>query len=263
MYNIIPLIIILVSLAIILSIIFKKMSLLAGFDISSIPEEKAAETKTKIMEERLARKAKVFYNKIVPLFKIVANFFQRKFKAFSEKLKNLDEKYKARAQKEVLTTKKEFENSEKETAGSLKEADDLVSQELYDEAEKKYIRLLSLDPKNIEAFRGLGNLYIMQKQYDEARQTFEHILKLDNSYGLAYFELGEIFYKLESYEKALLNLEKALAIEPNNPKYLDLLITISLIIKDKNLAKQSLERLKETNPDNAKIEEFETKIKEL
>ncbi|MCX6743398.1 MAG: hypothetical protein NT116_04145 [Candidatus Parcubacteria bacterium] len=60
-----------------------------------------------------------------------------------------------------------------------------------------------------------------------------------------------------------MNLEKALGLEPNNPKYLDLLITISLIIKYKNLAKQSLERLKEANPDNAKIEEFQAQIKEL
>lgn len=263
MYNIIALIVILICLALILVIVYKKLPLLANFDVGSIPEEKAAETKTKIMEERMARKAKVIYLKITPFFKIIFNFCQRKFKVLAEKIKAWEEKYKTKPTKEALVTKEEFQSTENKIENLLKEAQDLINREFYEEAEKKYLEILSLEQKNIEAYRGLGNIYFLQKQYEEAKQTFNHILKLNKTDSFANFELAEVFAKTENYDEAILNLEKALKLEPNNPKYLDLLITISLIIKDKNLARQSLERLKEANPDNGKIEEFQAKIKEL
>ena len=263
MYNIIALIAILLSLAIILAIIYRKLPLLASFDVNSIPEEKAAETKTKIMEQRLARKFKFFYSKIIPFFNTIGNLFQRKIKVFSEKISAWEEKYKTKPQKEALVTKEEFETFEKKIGAGLKESQELVNRESYEEAEKKYLEILSSDPKNIEAYRGLGNIYFLQTQYEEAKQTFIHILKLNKADSFANFELAEVFARMENYDEAIMNLEKALDLEPNNPKYLDLLITISLIIKDKNLAKQSLQRLKEANPDNAKIKEFQTQIKEL
>ncbi|OGY41714.1 MAG: hypothetical protein A2Y82_02430 [Candidatus Buchananbacteria bacterium RBG_13_36_9] len=263
MYNIIALIAILLCLAIILAIIYRKLPLLASFDVDSIPEVKIAETKTKLMEQRMTRKFKFIYSKIIPFFTIIGNFFQRKFKVISEKIAAWEEKYKTKPQKEVLVTKEEFETFEKKIGVSLKEAQESINHESYEEAEKKYLEILSTDPKNIQAYRGLGNIYFLQKQYEEAKQTFIHILKLDKADRLANFELAEVFAKMGNYEEAIINLEKALAIEPNNPKYLDLLITIAIIIKDKNLAKQSLARLKESNPDNAKIEEFQSQIKEL
>ena len=76
MYNIIPLIIILCCLAVIIFIISKKFPLLATFDVSSIPEEKEAETKQKIMAVRMERKIKVFYNKFSPIFEIIGNWFK-------------------------------------------------------------------------------------------------------------------------------------------------------------------------------------------
>ena len=263
MYNILALVIILICLAVILVIINKKLPLLASFDVGSIPAEKASETKTKIMEERLNRKIKVFYNKIAPFFKIIKNFSQRKFQDIQGKMKKWEEKYKTSAKKEVLVTKEEFEDLEKKNNFLLKEAEDFISRENYSEAEKKYLEILSLDPKNTKAFYGLGNLYFLQKEYDEARQTYEHILKLNNSDSLAFFELAEVFYTIKNYEEATFYMEKALEFEPNNPKYLDLLLTISIIIKNKDLAQETLDRLRGINPENAKIAEFVAQINEL
>ncbi|MCX6743399.1 MAG: tetratricopeptide repeat protein [Candidatus Parcubacteria bacterium] len=199
MYNIIALIVILVCLALIVVIVYKKLPLLANFDVGSIPEEKAAQTKTKIMEERMTRKAKVIYAKITPFFKIIFNFSQRKFKVLAEKIKAWEEKYKTKTPKEVLVTKEEFVTFEKKIDNLLKEAQDLINRESYEEAEKKYIEIISLEPKNVEAYRGLGNIYFSQKQYEEAKQTFSHILKLNKTDSFAIFELAEVFVKLENY----------------------------------------------------------------
>jgi protein O-GlcNAc transferase len=172
----------------------------------------------------------------------------------------------------------------------------LVDQEDYDEAEKKYIEIISLEPKNVEAYRGLGNLYFIQNNYEDAKQTFNHVLKINKEDDMAYaklgaiaaesgdlkdakdsylqsiniqnkaihfFELAEVCYKLEEYADATKNLEKALEIEPNNPKYLDILITVCIAAKNKAKAADVLDRLNEVNPDNQKIEEFAAEIKEL
>jgi tetratricopeptide (TPR) repeat protein len=263
MYNIIPLIIILLCLAGILAIVLKKLPLLAVFDVESIPEEKEAETKKKIMEDRMERKLKVWYNKIKPFLELIANFFQRKIKSSQVSIAKLEEKYKSKTKKEALVTKQEFQTLEKKIEANLNEANDLAKTENFEAAEKKYIEILSLDAKNIAAYRGLGDLYIAQKQYQEAIATFEHILKLNKADSQAYFELAEVLARFEDYDSALNNISKALEIEPVNPKYLDLLLTISIIIKNKEMAKEALERLKGVNPDNAKIPELEAKIREI
>lgn len=296
MYNIIPLIIILLCLAIVIFIISKKFPLLATFDVSSIPEEKEAETKQKIMEERVQRKAKVFYNKISPIFKIIGNFFARKFKDISQYLKELEEKNKKRTKQEMLVTKQEFVSQENKIDNLLKEADELSAKDDFNNAEKKYIEIISLDHRNINAYRGLGNMYIAQNNYADAKQTFEHVLKLnkldDEAYAslgkiaeeagdlaeakddfqksiniknaaIHYFELAEVCLKMENHKEAVENLEKALEFEPNNPKYLDLLLTISINLKDSGRAFSLLRRLKEVNPDNQKISEFEKELSNM
>lgn len=263
MYNIIPLIIILLCLAGILAIVLKKLPLLAVFDVDSIPEEKEAETKKKIMEERMERKLKVFYNKLKPFLQLIGNFFQRKLKSSQEKIAELEEKYKSKAQKEVLVTKEEFQSLEKKIEVYLDEAKNLQRSEDFETAEKKYIEILSLDSKNVAAYRGLGDLYIAQKQYQEAIATFKHILKLNKADSQAYFELAEVFVRMENFDSALNYISKALEIEPVNTRYLDLLLTISIIIENKDMAKEALERLKAVNPENAKIPEFEEKIRSI
>lgn len=296
MYNIIPLIIILLCLAIIIFIISKKFPLLATFDVSSIPEEKEAETKQKIMEERVQRKAKVFYNKISPIFKIIGNFFARKLKDISQYLKELEEKNRKRSKQEMLVTKQEFVSQENKIGNLLKEADEFLAKDDFANAEKKYIEIISLDHRNINAYRGLGNMYIAQKNYADAKQTFEHVLKLNKLDDIAYaslgkiaqeagdfaeakddfqksiniknsavhhFELAEVCLKMENYEEAVQNLEKALEYEPSNPKYLDLLLTISINLKDSGRAFSLLRRLKEVNPENQKIPEFEKELSNM
>jgi hypothetical protein len=61
----------------------------------------------------------------------------------------------------------------------------------------------------------------------------------------------------------LLNARKALEIEPNNPRYLDTILEISIIKKDKVLANETYKRLKEVNPENQKLAEIKEEIAEL
>ena len=263
MFNIISLVIILVSLGIILAIVVKKLPLLASFDVSENPEEKAAETKDKIMEQRLKRKAKFFLNKFMPYGKLLKGGLKERAESLLDKFKGLEEKYKKKVKKDVLVTKEEHEDFEQSIDTLLKEADQLTDKEEYEEAEKKYIEILSMDAKNTEAYYGLGWLYFLQRSYEEAKQTYAHILKLDKDNDKAFFALAEVCERIEDFDQAISFLEKALKIEPNNPKYLDLLVKLNIDIKKKEQAKEALKKLKEVNPENQKIKEFEGQIKEL
>jgi len=210
MYNIISLVIILVSLAIILAIVIKKLPLLASFDVSENPEEKAAETKDKIMEQRLKRKAKFFLDKFMPYAKHLKGGLKEMAESLRDKFKGLEEQYKKKSKKEVLVTKEDHENFEQSVDSLLKEAEQLTDKEEYDEAEKKYIEILGMDAQNTEVYHGLGWLYFLQRSYEEAKQTFEHILKIDKENDKAYFASAEVCERTEDFEQPISFLEKAL-----------------------------------------------------
>jgi len=166
----------------------------------------------------------------------------------------------------------------------------LLKQEKYAEAEKRLIEIIGIDNKNIKAFKLLGGLYFDRKNYEEARETFEYILKLkddDDAFAQlgkiggeyredsskeaninifrsqTYFDLSLVYKAMEKYDKAIVNLKKALEIEPNNPRYLDTMLEISIIKKDKDLALESYKRLAEANPENQKLPEIKKEIDEM
>jgi tetratricopeptide (TPR) repeat protein len=112
-------------------------------------------------------------------------------------------------------------------------------------------------------------------EFRDIKETFSFLTKLfsvhrigdDNHFPHAlsqsFAQLGEIEHQLNNLESAIKYFKRALQIEPNNPRYLDLLLHFSIMVKDKKLAQRTLRQLKETNPDNNKIEEFEQKINEI
>jgi len=55
----------------------------------------------------------------------------------------------------------------------------------------------------------------------------------------------------------------ALDAEPNNPRYLDLILDLSIMRKDKKLALESWEKLAAANPDNNKLADLRSKIDSL
>jgi len=136
-----------------------------------------------------------------------------------------------------------------------------------------------LDNKNIKAFRQLGDLYFKNNKFQEAIQTFEHIIKLTEDNNIlnesvkassilsqradTYFNLALVYKEIKNMDKSIHNIKNALNIEPNNPRYLDIMLEISIINKEKVLALDAYNKLLEANPDNQKLAEFKKQIKEI
>lgn len=262
MYNIVPLILILVSLVAIFFIISKKFSLLASVDVDSIPKEKEAKVKEQIISDRIKRNFVKWNAKFFKFAKFVLEKLAIFFKWIYKRLHEARDDYKTAATLE----KGDIEET---TGDILEEVRNLIDEEDYEKAEKKLIDIIGLDSKNIRAFEELAELYFKKKDYNEAIQTFEHVLKLSEN-DTEYTGVAEVLYNLalvskekEDLEGALDYIKDALKIEANNPRYLDTMLEISIMNKDKISALEAFKKLEEVNPDNQKLEELNEQIKEL
>lgn len=295
MYNIIPFIIIILSLGVILFIIVRKFPMLSSVDVEATLKDRQAKLHEKIIIERIKRRISSWINiKKIPLFNNIFNQLITRSKDFYNRLITLEKKHRLfmGGRKKVLITDESEEENE-----SLKEAQRLLERNELEKAEKKFIQSIKINPHNISAYYGLGDIYMELEQYDQSIEIFEHIIKLNNFEGKAFYKLGliglqkgnidvarENFLKaikihphdvailvglfdscrqLNYNEEALSYIKEVVNLEPNNPKYLDSLIEVSIDLKDKNLAKHSLVKLKEVNPENKKIKEYKEKISAL
>lgn len=96
---------------------------------------------------------------------------------------------KDQSEKEILENKLEEEN---EIVDLLEEAAEFLGSDNYQEAEKKYIEIVKLDPKNIRAYKGLGKVYKEQGNIKDAKSSYEQVLVIKPGDSEAKEELKKI-----------------------------------------------------------------------
>ncbi len=285
MYNIIPLVLIIAAFSVVIFIIVSKFSALAALDVESIPAVKESRFKEQIISNRLKRMFSKWTARIVRAARTAAFIIGGWIEAAQKNLRARRERLKA----ENSPIKREIISPAQKITQLFQESESLVKEGKAAEAEKKLIEIIALDSKNIRAFKLLGAAYFQNRQFSEARQTYEHIIKLLDSedirtmqqgaakgapganevaersqeWGKANYDLALVHQNSGNYALAIENLKRALTIEPDNPRYLDTMIEISIISKDKIGAWEALSRLEKANPQNQKIPEFKEKIKTL
>lgn len=258
-YDIIPIVVMILSLAGIILIIVRKFPILAAIDTKSIKSEQEAEIKEKIVASRLQRKIVELKNAFKKIFLPVFSTIGVWFKNFYNKILELEKQYVKRKPVTPLTQ----EEREQKIKTLFFSAEEFLKEGNLNMAEEKYIEIITLDHKNICAYKKLGVIYLEQKNFDHASQTFQHILKLNPNDVETLIDLALLQKQIGENKKALENFQKAVALEPTNPKNLDFLIEMSIILRKKDLAKRTLEKLREVNPENQKLDDFEERIKAL
>jgi len=254
-------------------IVARKFSVLASLDVETIQAEREARFKEQIISSRLKRNFFRYWARVSRIAKPIGELIVKFFKWVYSRLLEVKEQHSK-------------ETSVKNDINSLDklfiQAEESAKEEKYDEAEKKYIDIIGIDSANIKAFRKLGKLYSEQKNYSEAKQTLEHALRLlekldESSTGQSTeegeslgaliantcFEISFASKEQGNLEDAMVSINKALAIEPNNPRYLDTKLEISIINKDKSGAKEVYDKLYESNPENQKLEEIKARIDKI
>lgn len=293
MFSVIFIVTILICFVIIGLTIGRKFPLLANINLNELSAEKQAEVKVALLEKRLKRK-----------FDFIPRIFQAKIwqiilwglKGFFQYLMELEKRYKAERQTKKIAQLTQLGKKEK-IKEKLKLAEELAKAENWSEAEKVYIELIALEPKNIPAYLGLAKVYFKQKDFEHSREVYEHILKISQKNDWAFSGLGDLAvelgnwqsakdhyqksielaqqnpehylnlalveYKLNHPGRALTAIRRASELEANNPKYLDFLIEAALLNKNKILALDTFNKLKIINPENQKLAEFRQRIQEM
>jgi tetratricopeptide (TPR) repeat protein len=89
----------------------------------------------------------------------------------------------------------------------------------FDEARKIYHEILNYDPNCIEAYRGVGRIYVGMGDFERATGTFKKALeKYPNSAPL-YAEYSIVFSKRNLFPEAIKLVSKAVEIDPENQEY--------------------------------------------
>ena len=268
MLIIISAIILILCLVVVAAIVLKKFPALAILDLNNVPGEKEAKFKDQIIKQKVERDVARLSGGIARVWLSFSRYISDFLHYQQDRLKKAKLNYKSLA-------KISYGEKQKMIKDLFVSFADLLKKEEYGEAEEKLVEIITLDQKNLAAFFKLGSLYDEQKKWSEARQTYEYALKLARQYKddegiMAELTIQEIYFSLAWVERedsdldaALENIREALELEPNSPRYLDLILDLSIIKKDKELAINSLEKLATVNPENQKIEEFKSIIEKL
>lgn len=269
LFYLIPGIVIVASLVAILFIIAKKFPHIANINIESIAKEKENKVINRIMIERLARKmvqSKRFIKEIsLPITDVAGKSFNK----FYQKILDLEKKtFKKQPLKQI--------DINQDVKDKITEVQRLMFEQDFEQAENLAVEVISLNQKNLDAYEALVDIYIEIKDYKKARETSKFLTKLlvqekkekkdsTSIHRLAncYAELGYIYELEGKHPIALKNYQKAVILEPNNPRFLDLLLKISIILENKPLAQEVFESLKEADPDNGKLVELKEQIEAI
>lgn len=273
-------------------IVARKFPQLTLIDADSLPVERDRKRKKEIIGTRVHRIAQDRWKRaaaaVAPSLIRVRDVFRRQFK----KLLTIDRQFRnerllggAGKGKDALVAK------------LLRKAERFAESGKHGEAEKTYIEALSVDERNKDAYLGLGGLCMAQKRYHRARETFAFLAKMTvkeacgqpssdvkgvpvprweafagscPASAAAHAEIAKRFGQFAEacqgdgdMTAARTAIETAVAFEPSNPRYLDLLVEACILEGDQDRANEALERLHAANPENAKVEAFAERIKGL
>lgn len=294
MLDILLIILILVSGFFIGQVLLRKAPNLSSINVNNLPEVKAERQKQVILRGRLYRTTQELSNKLKKTLEPVNDQLNLYFKNYYQRLRSFEHELKRKGEKQLTASVDKSQTLD----SLLVEARQLLNNEEYQKAEDRLIDSLAIDEHNVEAYKILVDVYRARKQYDEAKETLEYLLRLtheadssvyfsladiakergnlkqaeedylrsislsDDNY-LYFLNLAEVYMELDDNEKALQTAQRAYILAPNNPKILDFLINLCIIIRDRALAIDYLEQLKTVNPENNKIIEFNEKIDSL
>jgi tetratricopeptide (TPR) repeat protein len=262
MYNIIPLILICVSLFIIIVVVVRKFPALANLDVANMPAEKEARFKEQIITSRMQKNLAKWKVRLGKVFGFLGGKIGVLFKMAFDRLQE--------AKKNYSNHPATLPPEDKETMikGLFAKNSALDDRENFEEKEANLIKIIEVEPRNSEAFIVLGSLYAANKKYEEGKQAFAHVLKLlgneePDKQAEIYYDLAAIYRDTGDAPGALETIKMAAKLASNNPRYLDSLLEISIMNKDKINALDAYEKLASVNPENGKLAEFKMAIDDI
>lgn len=165
------------------------------------------------------------------------------------------------------------------------------------EAEKRFLDVLALDPHHVEAYKGLGQIYLKQKLYPQAQETFSFILKMKRADDATYAALADIeeaaghwheaeLHRLQAVDlggkqsirhselaqhyletgellKAAPAVKHAVELEPNSAKYVEQALDIAVRVGDAQEARAWYQKFRLLSDDRLRFQYWREKVEAL
>lgn len=152
----------------------------------------------------------------------------KKYTHFIREHPNTKELYESRAlayiinqeyEKALADFQKAYELDPKNTYYLFCRADCFAKLNQWDNAVKEYKKILEIDDKDADAYRGIAEIFDMQQKDKEAEDLYTKTLSIENNVE-NYFIRAYHYMKKGEYKKAHSDLENALKLDPNDESVL-------------------------------------------
>jgi tetratricopeptide (TPR) repeat protein len=121
----------------------------------------------------------------------------------------------------------------------------------YSKASEAFAHVLELDPDNLDALRGLGNVYFDQRQFDKAIAAYQHYLRRKPADVQVLTDLGTMYLAQHNSHEAIARYDAALALQPGFFPAQFNLAAAYLMLNDNPNAREALSRARTVAPGEA------------
>ena len=251
------------ALVLLIVLVAMKWKRLRLIDVEAMPAAKLRKKKYKLIEGRLQRRTGSVRERYTAIVGPVMERSRAAFHAAYDKLIALEKKYTHQSESSKPQTQEDKEKRRQKVAKMIETGAEQFKSGNLGEAEQMFLDIIRLNPKEVEAYEYLGEVYLEKKEYDHAIETLDFAKKLNPNDDRIYYDLAMVHRKQGDNEKALELFKQAVDLAPKNPKNLDTLLDVAIEMKDRFLARETLWKLREANPENNKLDELEQIVKDL
>lgn len=179
----------------------------------------------------------------------------------------------------------------------LEEAATFVQEGKSSRAERMYLEVLKIDMRQVDAYRGLGELYLNDRQYAQAQETFDFLVSMNRAddavyAGLAtiaeadnrlldaerdrkraseikpdsimrYIELANHYLKRAMAKEALAAAQEAIKCDSSDLRPLELSCRAAILLRDRQTAEQNLRDLRLNGYDRTRLDSLKDQIDEM
>lgn len=280
-------------LAVVVFIVLKHWSEIRLINPDSIREEMERQKRDALVMQRFSR---VKSGKIAPFKYLYQKGIYQTKKAYHQaylRLINLDKLY----QQAKKPLSKVAPSEQERVKRLLDEARSLARDLKWAEAEKRYLEILLLNNRNVDAYKGIGLLYLKQKMNPQAKETFEYLVKIKQADDASFAALAEIaeaegetgkaeemrlkavelrprlacryaelarhYVDREDFSKAWPAAKRASDLEPKSAKYTELALECALVLGDAPEARRRYDKLRLLSEDYPKLQQFRERIDKI
>jgi len=262
-------------------------------DPSSLKEEQFREKRSVFIKQRFDRLRAERMQPIKRMGRLLVRHGSRMYSEMNQRLQSFENAYKQ--------VKNPFASLAPSTRDRVKrlllDGHALVRDLKFADAEKRFLEILSLDARHAEAYKGLGQIYLKQKLYPQAKETYEFLVKIKQADDAVFaalaeiaesegnidqaeqfrlkaiqasprqacrqIELAQFYVSREAWDKAWPLALRALELERNSQKYLELVLEIAIGRKDKREARARFDKLRMMMDDEHRVRMWREKVEAL